>query len=370
MKTFTTFDRPGGWTSAHAAFADDLAAGHRIQLAPWGGLAVLGHRALVTLARDSRADGMTPDPASMAATPQVARLLDRALFTQSGDGHRRNRAALVAALDRVDVPGLVDRALSAVRMTGTVEACSGLVAPLVRGVWGGLVGHDAAGARAVETAVADLAGVLSPVPDPEGKPAAEAAVGALRDLTRLALGSGTPFARSLVASVGQETAVDLIAGMAFDGIETATTGLMGALRVAAAHPGQIAATSACAAECLRLASPAPLTMRQVTDDIRLDDLTIPAGTGLAMVWAAGNHDPQAFAEPARFDPARFAPGQGAARMLAFGMGGHACLGHGLVRAMLVAVLARLVGGSLRLAGDPGGWDPFRPLDLPPLTVTA
>lgn len=368
MKTFSTFDRPGGWDTAHAAFADDLAAGHRIQVAPWGGLAVLGHGALIALARDPLADGMAPGPVS--SMPQVARLLNRAVFTQSGAGHRRNRAALVAALDAVDVLALVGRALQGVRPLAPVDLREGLVAPLVRGVWGGLVGHDDAEARAAEAAVADLARVLSPVPDPDGGPAAEAAAGALRDLTRQALGTGTPFARRLVDAVGPEAAVDLIAGMAFDGIETAATGLTGALRVAAAHPGLIAATPACATECLRLASPAPLTMRLATGDIRLDDLTIPAGTVLAMVWAAGNHDPQAFADPGRFDPARFGPGRGAARMLSFGMGGHACLGHGLVRAMLLAVLDVLTRGDLRLTGDPGGWHPFRPQDLPALTVTA
>lgn len=69
--------------------------------------------------------------------------------------------------------------------------------------------------------------------------------------------------------------------------------------------------------------------RMTTGPVRLGDLQIEAGTPLFTVWAAGNHDPVAIPEPARFDPVR-----DGARPLIFGMGQYACLGHAIVRAAL------------------------------------
>jgi len=71
-----------------------------------------------------------------------------------------------------------------------------------------------------------------------------------------------------------------------------------------AHRDQLAATLQWANECLRMASPAPMRKRMTTGPVRLGDLQIEAGTPLFTVWAAGNHDPVAIPEPARFDPVR------------------------------------------------------------------
>ena len=104
MKTFTTFDRPAGWASLSHAFQDDFAAGDRVQQAPWGGLAILGHAELLMLARNPHADGMAPAAEAMAETPQIHDLLVRSVFTKSGAAHRTDRAALIAAMNAVDIP--------------------------------------------------------------------------------------------------------------------------------------------------------------------------------------------------------------------------------------------------------------------------
>ncbi|WP_449043906.1 cytochrome P450 [Paracoccus versutus] len=304
MKTFHTFDTPDGWASAAEAFRDDFATGGRIQVAPWGGYAILGHQELVSLARDPLADGMAPDPAAMVDTPALLSLLDRALFTKSGDAHRTQRAALIAAFNTVPLAGIAREAVRRALPSGParIDLRAGLIAPVVRRVWGDIIGLDATAALQLEDAVRDMAHVLSLSPDPAKAHLAEAAAGRVRDLSLAALEGGTPFSRNLRDRLGGGLAADLIAGMAFDAIESAATGLDAALRVGFAHRRQVTATAQCANECLRLASSTPMTMRLTTGRIALGDLAMQAGTVLSMVWAAGNHDPLAFPAPERFDP--------------------------------------------------------------------
>ncbi|MDQ7260706.1 cytochrome P450 [Paracoccus sp. PS-1] len=365
MKTFQTFDNPDGWASAAEAFRDDFAAGERIQIAPWGGYAILGHRELVSLARNPLADGMAPDPAAMAETPALLALLDRALFTKSGEVHRTERAALIAAFNTVPLAGITREAVRRALPSGParIDLRTGLIAPVVRRVWGEIIGLDATAALQMEDAVRDLAHVLSLSPDPAKAHLAEAAAGRVRDLSLAALQGGAPFSRNLRDRLGDGLAADLIAGMAFDAIESAATGLDAALRVAFAHRDQVTATAQCANECLRLASSTPMTMRLATGRIALGDLVVEAGTVLSMVWAAGNHDPLAFPAPERFDPDR----EGA-RPLMFGMGQHACLGHAIIRATLVQLLGVLETLTPETGTLPARWSPFAKDYLPVLGI--
>jgi|GEM_PF-2085754 len=157
MKTFDAFDRPDGWASAAEAFYDDFAAGQRIQIAPWGGYAILGYSELASLARDPLADGMAPDPVAMADTPSVYRLIRRALFTKSGEPHRTERAATIAAFGTVPLTSIAREAVrNAIhRAPARIDLRSDLVAPVVRSVWGTIVGLDAGAALQLEAAVRD-----------------------------------------------------------------------------------------------------------------------------------------------------------------------------------------------------------------------
>ncbi|RDD69460.1 cytochrome P450 [Paracoccus versutus] len=365
MKTFHTFDTPDGWASAAEAFRDDFVTGERIQVAPWGGYAILGHQELVSLARNPRADGMAPDPAAMADTPALLSLLNRALFTKSGDAHRTQRAALIAAFNTVPLAGMAREAVRRALPSGParIDLRAGLIAPVVRRVWGEIIGLDATAALQLEDAMRDMAHVLSLSPDPAKAHLAEAAAGRVRDLSLAALEGGTPFSRNLRDRLGDGLAADLIAGMAFDAIESAATGLDAALRVGFAHRDQVTATAQCANECLRLASSTPMTMRLTTGRIALGDLAMQAGTVLSMVWAAGNHDPLAFPAPERFDPDR----EGA-RPLMFGMGQHACLGHAIIRATLVQLLGVLDAFAPEAGTPPARWSPFAQDSLPALGI--
>lgn len=366
MKTFTTFDRPAGWASLSHAFQDDFAAGDRVQQTPWGGLAILGHAELLALARDPYADGMAPSAEAMAETPQIYDLLVRSVFTKSGTAHRADRAALIAAMNAVDIPALVRRVVAQTvpeRAEG-LALKSGFAASVARNAWAEIIGYDADAALRLEQAVHDMGHVLSPAPDLSKADVAEAAAAETRALSRAALARGAPFSAALVEGVGEAAAADLIAGMAFDAIEASTIGLTASLRLAAQNRSPIAANPQCANECLRMASSAPMTMRLTTGPVRIGETDIEPGTALFMVWAAGNHDPLAFAEPGVFNPDR-----AGARPLMFGMGQHACLGHTIVRAVLQEMLAVFLAREVRIDGDTGGWNILSPADMPAMTIS-
>lgn len=366
MKTFNNFALSESWPSAADAFRADLAAGDRVQIAPWGGYAILGYHELVALARNPLADGMAPDEDSMAETPAVYHLLSRALFTKSGDVHRADRAASIAAFNTIALDDIVrsaiDQTIAAIN-NQPIDLRYELLRPIVRAIWAGITGLTPAEALQLETAVRDLGYVVSPAPEPDNANLAEQAAGLVHDLAHTALDSNAPFSRALHDGVGGERAAELIAGMAFDAIDTSATGLDAALRVALAHRSEIRPTSTCANECLRVASSTALTMRQTTGSITLGDVVMEPGTTLSMIWAAGNHDPLAFARPERFDPDR----QGT-RPLMFGMGPHACLGHAVVRTTLTHILGML--GKLYPERDAAS-EPWMPLSkdyLPPLAI--
>jgi cytochrome P450 len=79
-------------------------------------------------------------------------------------------------------------------------------------------------------------------------------------------------------------------------------------------------------EVLRFASPFWRLTRMTRTEVRLTDITIPAGT-LVFAWlASANRDAEAFLDPERFDVTR-TPN----RHLAFGHGIHFCIGAPLAR---------------------------------------
>lgn len=366
MKTFDLFDRPANWATAADAFGDDFERGGRIQVAPWGGYAILGYGELLELARNPLVDGMAPDPEAMASTPHVYDMLARALFTKAGPEHRAERSAVIAAFNSVDIPAIVAQAATdRFPVTASdLDVMSGIVRPLVRDIWARIVGYNADEAAALETAVGDLGHVLSSAPDATKADIADAAAQRVRELSLAVVDRGSAFADGLAQKLDRELAADLIAGMAFDALETSSVGIMASLRIAARHADKVQPTAKCADECLRLASPTPFTMRQTTSAVRVGDVEFPSGTTLSMVWAAGNHDPSTFAAPATFDPDRER-----LRPLSFGAGPHACLGLGIVRASMHRLLAFMVERRPVIEGDVQGWYPFNPAGPGPLTIS-
>jgi cytochrome P450 len=108
-------------------------------------------------------------------------------------------------------------------------------------------------------------------------------------------------------------------------------------------------------ELLRYEPPVQMRTNRVTlADIDVAGVTIPAGSPLALVLAAGNRDPGRFPDPDRFDPDRTDN-----EHLSFNSGIHYCFGAPLARVeaqvALPALARRLV--NPRLVADP---PPYRP----------
>jgi cytochrome P450 len=87
---------------------------------------------------------------------------------------------------------------------------------------------------------------------------------------------------------------------------------------------------------VRLGGLAPA--RVTSEDVRLGDVTIPAGETVIALYASANRDPSVFSDPDRFDVTR-APGN----HLAFGLGVHHCLGAQLARLELQEAFRGLLG---------------------------
>jgi cytochrome P450 PksS len=99
-------------------------------------------------------------------------------------------------------------------------------------------------------------------------------------------------------------------------------------------------------EGLRYDGTAQLGQRIARADLRLRGQTIHKGELLYLSLGAANRDPEAFAEPDRFDV-----GRADNRHLAFGAGPHLCLGMTLARRELEVALGRLVRRLPRLRCD-------------------
>jgi cytochrome P450 len=108
-------------------------------------------------------------------------------------------------------------------------------------------------------------------------------------------------------------------------------------------------------ELLRYEPPVQmLPYRTALADITVGDTTIPAGSTVVLLLAAGSRDPQQFEQPERFDPDR--PGR---QHLGFGGGIHYCFGAPLARLegqLALRELARRLENP-RLVEDP---PPYRP----------
>jgi cytochrome P450 len=89
-------------------------------------------------------------------------------------------------------------------------------------------------------------------------------------------------------------------------------------------------------EVLRYYSPVHVWSRVATQDSEVAGVMIPAGSRVAVVLGAGNHDPRHYQDPERFDVTR-----NPIDHLSFGYGPHGCAGQGLARMEGAAIIEAL-----------------------------
>jgi len=91
-------------------------------------------------------------------------------------------------------------------------------------------------------------------------------------------------------------------------------------------------------EILRLTTPTANMWRVCMEETELGGVSIPAGSGVLIRYAAANRDPAIFPDPHRFDVGR----PNAQEHLAFGAGVHFCLGAQLARMELIKGFEALI----------------------------
>lgn len=110
------------------------------------------------------------------------------------------------------------------------------------------------------------------------------------------------------------------------------------------HPDQMALLRArpelmpqAVQEMFRYAAPLPFFHRYASEDLTICGQDWPKGTKFGLLYASANRDPAAFAEPERLDITRRPNVH-----LAFGAGGHVCLGNNLARLNMEILFTQLL----------------------------
>ena len=119
------------------------------------------------------------------------------------------------------------------------------------------------------------------------------------------------------------------------GNETTTKLIASSVRILLEHPELMARLRADPSlipgfveEALRLEAPVQGLYRMALEDAEIGGVTVPKGSHLMLVYAAGNYDERLFPDAATPDPCR----ANSMRHLAFGHGEHYCIGSALARA--------------------------------------
>ncbi len=102
-------------------------------------------------------------------------------------------------------------------------------------------------------------------------------------------------------------------------------------------------------EAIRWTVPVQHFMRSATEDCELNGQKISAGDWMMLCYASGNRDEAVFDEPFTFNPDRTPNNQ-----IAFGYGGHVCLGQHLARMEMRILMEELLPrlSSIELTGEP------------------
>ncbi|MFF0726922.1 cytochrome P450 [Streptomyces sp. NPDC004134] len=99
-------------------------------------------------------------------------------------------------------------------------------------------------------------------------------------------------------------------------------------------------------EAMRLYPPGPYGAREATEDLKLGEYTVPAGTTIFYPFWAVHMNPEHWPDPEVFDPDRFAPEASARRhrfaYIPFGLGPRSCEGAALAMVEAKLVLAMLL----------------------------
>ncbi|MBN6040594.1 cytochrome P450 [Amycolatopsis sp. 195334CR] len=310
--------------------------------------------------------------------PLMRTMLD--LFTD-GPAHDRFRELVAPSFSakRIEAlrPWIAEIAaagVAGVAEISTVDGVADLVGllahPVPVAVIAGLLDVGQEGAELISATAPRLTAVLETDPAEEqlldaGHAAIECAMFLLPLLAERRDEPGTDFVSELLRAGAGELSLDealaIVLLLLIAGQETTASLIGNGVLDLLHHPGELAAlraepgrAGAVVREVLRLDPPLRTTGRLAVTEQRLGELVVPAGQKVLVHLAEANRDPARFTEPGRFAPGRDGPGH-----LAFGGGGHFCLGAALARVETEEVLREVAGQLPGLAlAEPG--PPRRP----------
>ncbi|TDV48692.1 cytochrome P450 [Actinophytocola oryzae] len=287
--------------SGHAA-ARDVAASARLRrlVELFDSWMVFSDPPHQTRLRDAVADGFLPRAAR--AWAECARsVTEQALPTADGD---------VVEVDRVST-------VIATRLTCAVLGVPVRDEHLVRG-WS-----------------ADLIGFLAtPSAEPARTAVAAEAVEKLDEYwrtvvsPRLAEDDRLAPLRGMIG-LDHHSALALFTQLLTGGIDPVASTLTTAMHLLLGSDTEHGDVDAIVEEALRFDAPFHFVPRTATAELRIGGHTVPEGARVVLVIAAANRDPAVYEDPDAFRPGRPGPPH-----LAFGLGGHYCLGASLARVLL------------------------------------
>lgn len=325
------------------------------------GLAVLRWQECGTILRDRRfRQGSHNWPETMGLTGPFARFWRDCLIGQEGRTHRRLRSILTPALSNAYVVSMIpvyeeiaETLCAGLRQKNTAEFQSEFAVPFSGQAVTSLLGLPLSDWPEISRRASEL-GLAMGVEAKRHEPIFDAAYITLRDLgadlvARVRAGKDEDsFIARLVArfdKVGdttQQELSDLIVIAIFGGVDT-TRGQLGlGLSLFIADPTQWQAlrddetrVPSAVEEFIRARPTTTWVTREATEDVVINDLTIPEGTVIHLLVHATSRDPQ-ICEVPDFDITRD-------RKTHFGFGGgtHHCVGHMMARTDMAAALRSL-----------------------------
>jgi cytochrome P450 len=158
------------------------------------------------------------------------------------------------------------------------------------------------------------------------------------------------------AAMGHSEAMSYYILMATAGHDTTSSSTSGAIWSLCEHPSEFRKVKADRSlipklieETVRYTTPVRHFMRSAAVDTQIRGQTIAKGDRLMLCYPSGNRDEEVFD-----DPDRFRVDRDATRHVAFGYGGHVCLGQHLARLEMRVFFEELLERleSIELAGEP------------------
>jgi cytochrome P450 len=336
----------------YPAYADLRSSGPLCRMGP-ATLGVTRYGDVVRLLKDPRLGSEFPEAyhAMSTGSGPASDFFGQIVLFRDPPEHTRLRRLIGKAFSpslvrrfQPTIEGLVRDLLGPARAAGRFDVVADLAFPLPVMVVCALMGLPASDHDLIRRYALDLGRAFGAIVPERDRSAADAAVTWLRGYVSDALDQrrgdqGTDLLSRMLAAedagatLGHDEIVDNAVFSFFAGFETTTNLISTGCAALLQHPDQLAALRAdpglvprAVEEFLRYDSPIQGTARLVREDIDIGGRTVRTGRVLVLLLGSANRDEGQFARPDRLDVTRDPNPH-----VAFGGGGHLCLGAALAR---------------------------------------